>query len=326
MKHTYARIIGTGSCVPNEPITNAMLVERLAAKGIETSDEWIRDRSGITQRYWVNEGQTVSSLAEVAANNALDMAGIGADELDLIIFGTTTSDMMFPSAGCLLQSRIGAKKAAAFDVVAACSGFIYSMTMANAMIQSGQAKNVLVVGGDVISRLLDWNDRTTSVLFGDGAGAVVLQASDDAGILSCKIHSDGDLSSILYSTGVIKNGEIVGNPFISMDGQAVFKNAVKVLGDVALEVLEDADIDIEQLDWFIPHQANIRIMQAAAKRLNVPAEKIIVSVDQHGNTSAASVPLALDMAVRDGRIQKGQVLLLQGVGGGFSWGASLLKF
>ncbi|TDR31090.1 beta-ketoacyl-ACP synthase III [Hydromonas duriensis] len=323
---TYARIIGTGSFVPNEPVSNAMLVERLAKQGIETSDEWIRERTGITQRYWANPDQTTSSLAEVAAKNALEMAGVHAEELDLIIVGTSTGDMMFPSSACLLQSRIGAKKAAAFDVQAACTGFIYALTTANAMIRSGQIKTALVVGAEVISRLLDWSDRTTCVLFGDGAGAVVLQASDEPGVLSCKVHADGDLSTILYSNGVIKNGQIVGHPFITMDGQAVFKNAVKALGDVAIEVLEDARMDVADLDWFIPHQANIRIMQAAAKRLNVPDEKVIVSVNLHGNTSAASVPLALDKAVRDGRIQKGQTLLLQGVGGGFTWGASLLKF
>lgn len=326
MTKIYARIIGTGSFVPNEPITNDMLVERLAKNGIETSDQWIQERTGICQRYWANEGQTASSMGEIAARNAMEMAGISADEIDLVVVATSTGDMLFPSTACLLQSKIGAKKAAAFDVQAACSGFIYALTTANAMIQSGQVKTALVVGAEVISRLLDWNDRTTCVLFGDGAGAVILRASDEPGVLSCRIHSDGDLSHILHSKGVIYNGAIKGEPFIGMDGQAVFKNAVTLLGDVALEVLEDAQLPVEKLDWFIPHQANIRIIQAAAKRLNVPVEKVIVSVNEHGNTSAASVPLALDKAVRDGRIQRGQTMLLQGVGGGFTWGAALIQY
>ena len=326
MTRIYSKILGTGSHVPNSPISNDVLVERLAKNGIETSDEWIRERTGITQRYWASEDQTASSMGEIAARNALEMAGVDAADLDLVIVGTSTGDMMFPSTACLLQSRIGAKKAAAFDVAAACTGFIYALTTANAMIQSGQIKTALVVGAEVISRLLDWNDRTTCVLFGDGAGAVVLQASTEPGIKACRIHADGDLSKILYSPGVIYNGAIKGDPFISMDGQAVFKQAVTVLGDVALEVLGDADMDPQTLDWFIPHQANIRIIQAAAKRLNMPMEKVIVSVNEHGNTSAASVPLALDKAVRDGRIQRGQSILLQGVGGGFTWGAALIEF
>lgn len=326
MQPIYSRIIGTGSYLPNEPITNAMLTEKLAAVGVETSDEWILSRTGISQRHWANSDQTASSLAEVAARHAIEMAGITADQIDLVIVGTSTGDMAFPSTACLLQSRIGATHAAAFDVQAACTGFVYALTTANAMIKSGQIKTALVVGAEVLSRLLDLTDRTTCVLFGDGAGAVILQASTEPGVLTCKVHANGDLSTILNSTGVIKNGNIVGNPFISMDGPAVFKNAVTALGDVALETLEAANMTVDQLDWFIPHQANIRIIQAAAKRVGVPDEKVIVSLNRHGNTSAASVPLALDAAVRDGRIQKGQSVMLQGVGGGFTWGAALLTF
>lgn len=326
MTQVYAKIMGTGSYVPNEPITNEILVERLAKNGIETSDEWIRERTGITQRYWVDDSQAAGSMGAIAAQRALETAGIQADEIDLIIVGTTSPDMTFPSTACLIQSSIGAKRAAAFDVQAACSGFIYSVTIANSMIASGQFKTVLVIGADVVSRLLDWNDRATCVLFGDGAGAVVLQASNTPGVKACRLHADGDLSHILCNPGVIKNGVIAGNPFVEMDGQAVFKQAVTVLGDVALEVLSDADMNVEALDWFIPHQANIRIIQAAAKRLNIPTEKIIVTVNEHGNTSSASVPLALDKAVRDGRIQRGQTILLEGVGGGLSWGAVLVQY
>ena len=322
----YSKIIGTGSYLPNEAVSNDELAARLAKDGVETSDEWIRSRTGITQRHIASPNQTSSDLAMFAAQSALEMAGVGALEIDLIIVATTSPDMTFPSTACILQSKIGADNAAAFDVQAVCSGFVYALTTADAMIRAGQAKKALVVGAEVFSRMLDWRDRGTCVLFGDGAGAVVLSASDEPGILASKIHANGRLNSILQVSSSIQNGQVVGNPYMYMDGQEVFKNAVTALGDVAVEVLESAKMSAEQLDWLIPHQANIRIIQATAKRLDFPMDKVVVTVDQHGNTSAASVPLALDTAVRDGRIQKGHTVLVQGVGGGFTWGANLFRF
>ena len=322
----YSKIIGTGSYLPNEAVTNDELAARLAKDGVETSDEWIRSRTGIEQRYLASPNQTSSDLALFAAQNALEMAEVLPSEIDLIIVATTSPDMTFPSTACLLQAKIGADNAAAFDVQAVCSGFVYALTTADAMIRAGQAKKALVVGSEVFSRMLDWKDRTSCVLFGDGAGAVVLEASEEAGILASRIHSNGCLSSILNVSSSIQGGQVVGNPFMYMDGQAVFKNAVSALGDVAQEVLEAANMSAEQLDWLIPHQANLRIISATAKRLNFPMEKVIVTVNQHGNTSAASVPLAFDTAVRDGRITKGQTVLVQGVGGGFTWGANLFRF
>ena len=322
----YSKIIGTGSYLPNEAVTNDELAARLAKDGVETSDEWIRSRTGIEQRYLASPNQTSSDLALFAAQNALEMAEVLPSEIDLIIVATTSPDMTFPSTACLLQAKIGADNAAAFDVQAVCSGFVYALTTADAMIRAGQAKKALVVGSEVFSRMLDWKDRTSCVLFGDGAGAVVLEASEEAGILASRIHSNGRLSSIFNVYSSIQGGQVVGNPFMYMDGQAVFKNAVSALGDVAQEVLDAANMSAEQLDWLIPHQANLRIMSATAKRLNFPMEKVIVTVNQHGNTSAASVPLAFDTAVRDGRITKGQTVLVQGVGGGFTWGANLFRF
>ena len=322
----YSRIIGTGSYLPNEAVTNDELAARLAKDGVETSDEWIRSRTGIEQRYLASPNQTSSDLALFAAQNALEMAEVLPSEIDLIIVATTSPDMTFPSTACLLQAKIGADNAAAFDVQAVCSGFVYALTTADAMVRAGQAKKALVVGSEVFSRMLDWKDRTSCVLFGDGAGAVVLEASEEAGILASRIHSNGRLSSILNVSSSIQGGKVVGNPFMYMDGQAVFKNAVSALGDVAQEVLDAANMSAEQLDWLIPHQANLRIISATAKRLNFPMDKVIVTVNQHGNTSAASVPLAFDTAVRDGRITKGQTVLVQGVGGGFTWGANLFRF
>ena len=322
----YSKIIGTGSYLPNEAVTNDELAARLAKDGVETSDEWIRSRTGIEQRYLASPNQTSSDLALFAAQNALEMAEVLPSEIDLIIVATTSPDMTFPSTACLLQAKIGADNAAAFDVQAVCSGFVYALTTADAMIRAGQAKKALVVGSEVFSRMLDWKDRTSCVLFGDGAGAVVLEASEEAGILASRIHSNGRLSSILNVSSSIQGGKVVGNPFMYMDGQAVFKNAVSALGDVAQEVLEAANMSAEQLDWLIPHQANLRIIAATAKRLDFPMDKVIVTVNQHGNTSAASVPLAFDTAVRDGRITKGQTVLVQGVGGGFTWGANLFRF
>lgn len=322
----YSRIIGTGSYLPNEAVTNDELAARLAKDGVETSDEWIRSRTGIEQRYLASPNQTSSDLALFAAQNALEMAEVLPSEIDLIIVATTSPDMTFPSTACLLQAKIGADNAAAFDVQAVCSGFVYALTTADAMVRAGQAKKALVVGSEVFSRMLDWKDRTSCVLFGDGAGAVVLEASEEAGILASRIHSNGRLSSILNVSSSIQGGKVVGNPFMYMDGQAVFKNAVSALGDVAQEVLDAANMNAEQLDWLIPHQANLRIIAATAKRLDFPMDKVIVTVNQHGNTSAASVPLAFDTAVRDGRITKGQTVLVQGVGGGFTWGANLFRF
>ena len=322
----YAKIIGTGSYLPNEAVTNDELAARLAKDGVETSDEWIRSRTGIAQRHLASPNQTSSDLGMFAAISALEMANIAALDLDLIIVATTSPDMTFPSTACLLQAKIGADRAAAFDVQAVCSGFVYALTTADSMIRSGQVKNALVVGAEVFSRMLDWRDRSTCVLFGDGAGAVVLSASEEPGILASRIHANGRLSTILQVSSSIQNGQVVGNPYMYMDGHAVFKNAVTALGDVAVEVLNAANMQTEQLDWLIPHQANIRIIQATAKRLDFPMDKVVVTVDQHGNTSAASVPLALDTAVRDGRIQKGQTVLVQGVGGGFTWGANLFRF
>ena len=325
-KPIYAQIIGTGRCLPNEPISNEVLVERMARQGVETSDEWIRERSGITQRYWANDDQPVSVLSEIAARNALEMAGDSAEELDFIIIGSSTPDMIFPSAACLVQAKLGAKNAFAMDVQAACTGFVYALSVANSMIQSGQIKTALVIGAETISDVLDEQDRTTAVLFGDGAGAVVVRASDEPGILACKLHSDGELANVLYGDAKIRQGKVMGDPRIKMDGQAVFKTAVTVLPECAEETLAAVNMPIEQLDWYIPHQANIRIIQSACKRLGFPMEKTVVTVDQHGNTSAASVPLALDTAVRDGRIKKGQTVLMQGVGGGFTWGSVLMRF
>ncbi|GHA74343.1 3-oxoacyl-[acyl-carrier-protein] synthase 3 [Formosimonas limnophila] len=326
MTQRYSKIIGTGRFLPNSPVSNDELAARLAKSNIETSDAWIRERTGIAQRYIANSDQTTSELGAHAARAALEMAGVEATEIDLIIVATSTPDMTFPSTACLLQAKIGATGCAAFDVQAVCSGFVYALATADALIKAGQARTALVVGAEVFSRLLDWTDRTTCVLFGDGAGAVVLQASDEPGILANRLHARGDLSNILCATGTVSHGVVQGHPFLYMDGQAVFKQAVTVLGEVANEVLDGAHMTADQIDWLIPHQANIRILQATAKRLGVSMDKVITTVDLHGNTSAASVPMALDVAVRDGRIQKGHHVLMQGVGGGFTWGANLFKF
>lgn len=318
----YARLIGTGSCLPGKPVTN----DDLAARGIDTSDEWITTRTGIRSRYLAEPGVTSSQLGLAAAQRALEMAGIDARELDLIIVATSTPDFIFPSTACLIQGQLGNKGAAAFDVQAVCSGFTYALGIADKFIRSGSHKKALVIGAEVFSRILDWSDRGTCVLFGDGAGAVVLEASDRPGILSTALHADGSMSSILNVPGQVCAGQVTGDPFLRMDGQAVFKFAVRVLTEVAEEVCQIAGMQTADVDWLIPHQANIRIIEATGKRLGIPRDKVIVTVDRHGNTSAASVPLALDEAVRDGRIQRGQKVLLEGVGGGFAWGAALLEF
>lgn len=318
----YARLIGTGSCLPGNPVSN----DDLAARGIDTNDEWIVTRTGIRSRYLAEPGTTSSELGLIAAQRALEMAGIAASELDLIIVATSTPDFIFPSTACLIQGKLGNRGATAFDVQAVCAGFTYALGIAEKFIISGSHKKALVIGAEIFSRILDWNDRGTCVLFGDGAGAVVLEASEKPGILATAMHADGSQNSILNVPGQICGGQVTGDPFLRMDGQAVFKFAVRVLADIAEEVCQSAGVPTSDVDWLIPHQANIRIIDATGKKLGIGRERVIVTVDRHGNTSAASVPLALDEAVRDGRIQRGQKVLLEGVGGGFTWGAALLEF
>lgn len=318
----FARVIGTGSYLPGNPVTN----NDLAARGIDTNDEWIVTRTGIRSRHLAEPGTTSSELGLLAAQRALEMAGIAASELDLIIVATSTPDFIFPSTACLIQGKLGNKGAAAFDVQAVCAGFTYALGIAEKFIRSGSHKKALVIGAEVFSRILDWQDRGTCVLFGDGAGAVVLEAAEKPGILATAMHADGSQSGILNVPGQICGGQVTGDPFLRMDGQSVFKFAVRVLAEIAEEVCQEAGIQTGEVDWLIPHQANIRIIDATGKKLGIDREKVIVTVDRHGNTSAASVPLALDEAVRDGRIQRGQKVLLEGVGGGFTWGAALLEF
>jgi 3-oxoacyl-[acyl-carrier-protein] synthase-3 len=318
----FARLIGTGSYLPGLPVSN----DDLAARGIATSDEWIVTRTGIRSRYLAEPGTTSSELGLIAAQRALEMAGIAGSELDLIIVATSTPDFIFPSTACLIQGKLGNKGAAAFDVQAVCAGFTYALGIAEKFIRSGSHKKALVIGAEVFSRILDWNDRGTCVLFGDGAGAVVLEASEKPGILATAMHADGSQNGILNVPGQICGGQVTGDPFLRMDGQAVFKFAVRVLADIAEEVCQAAGLQTCEVDWLIPHQANIRIIEATGRKLGVDRNKVIVTVVRHGNTSAASVPLALDEAVRDGRIQRGQKVLLEGVGGGFTWGAALLEF
>ena len=321
---SFSRIIGTGSYLPPHRVSNDELVAQLAQDGIESSNDWIVERTGIHARHFVDEQTKTSDLAAIAARNALQMAGIDAKDLDLIIVATSTPDMIFPSTACIVQNKIGANGCPAFDVQAVCTGFIYALSVADAMIRAGSAKNALVIGAEVFSRLLNFKDRTTCVLFGDGAGAVVLQASDTPGILSSSLHADGKHVDVLCVPGTVVNGHISGSPLLTMDGQAVFKLAVGLLEKAALSVLEKAGRSKQDIDWLIPHQANIRIMQSTAKKLALPMDKVVVTVHDHGNTSAASIPLAFDHAMRSGQIKKGETLLLEGVGGGFTWGAVLL--
>ncbi|MDL5032901.1 beta-ketoacyl-ACP synthase III [Pelomonas sp. APW6] len=320
----YSRILGTGSYLPEQRLTNADLAAQLARDGVETSDEWIVERTGIRARHFAAPDQTSSDLALPAARAALEAAGVAAEEIDLIIVATSTPDMVFPSTACLLQQKLGIAGCAAFDVQAVCSGFVYGLTVADAMIKSGAASKALVIGAETFSRILDFKDRTTCVLFGDGAGAVVLGASETPGLLASQLHADGRHVDILCTPGTVSGGQVLGHPLLKMDGQAVFKLAVGVLEKVARAVLEKAGKTDADIDWLIPHQANIRIMQGTAKKLKLPLEKLVVTVDQHGNTSAASIPLALDAAVRSGQIKKGDTVMLEGVGGGFTWGAVLL--
>ena len=318
----FARIAGVGSYLPGQPVSNLDLI----ARGIDTSEDWIVSRTGIKSRHLADGGVTSSALAFEASRKALASANVGADEIDLIIVATSTPDFIFPSTACLLQQKLGNVGAMAFDIQAVCSGFVYALSVAEKFIRSGSHRKALVVGAEVFSRILDWDDRATCVLFGDGAGAVVLEASEKPGILATAAHADGSHHGILSVPGSVSGGKVTGDPFLRMDGQAVFKFAVRVLADVAKECCTSVGISSTDLDWLIPHQANIRIIESTSKKLGLPAEKVIVTVDQHGNTSAASIPLALDAAVRDGRVQRGQKIMLEGVGGGFTWGAVLLEF
>ena len=322
----YSRISGTGSFLPPRRLTNADLVAELAAQGVDSSDDWIVERTGIRARHFADPGVGSSDLGLHAAQRAIQAAGCQPSDIDLIIVATSTPDMVFPSTAALLQSKLGIVGCPVFDVQAVCSGFIYAMTVADAMIKTGTAKRALVIGAEVFSRILDFKDRTTCVLFGDGAGAVVLEASSTPGILATDIHADGKYSELLCVPGHVSGGAILGDPVLKMDGQAVFKLAVGVLEETALASLSKAGLSATDIDWLVPHQANIRIMQSTARKLKMPMEKVIVTVDQHGNTSAASIPLALDHGVRSGQITKGQTLMLEGVGGGFTWGSVLLKY
>ena len=322
----YSRITGTGSYLPPNRLTNEALAAQLALDGVETSDQWIVERTGIKARHFAAPDVVSSDLALVAAKRALEAADVDAANIDLIIVATSTPDMVFPSTACLLQQKLGVHGCAAFDVQAVCAGFVYALTVADSMIRTGAARKALVVGAEVFSRILDFKDRTTCVLFGDGAGAVVLEASDTPGILASELHADGRYVDILCVPGTVSGGKVIGDPLLKMDGPAVFKLAVGVLEDVARSVLEKAGRTTEDLDWLIPHQANIRIMQGTAKRMKLSMDKLIVTVHEHGNTSAASVPLALDESVRNGKIKSGDTVLLEGVGGGFTWGAVLLDF
>jgi len=321
---TYSRITGTGSFLPEKVLSNHDL-----EKMVETSDQWIKDRTGISKRHIAAEGETTCDLAEAAARNALEAADVAASEIDLVIVATTTADKVFPSTACLLQKRLGIHGPAAFDVQAVCSGFIYAITVADKFIRSGSTKRALVVGAETLSRITNWEDRGTCVLFGDGAGAVVLEASDEPGILSTHLHADGSYDEMLHvPAGISTNYDLVkqGKAFMEMQGNDVFKMAVRTLGRIVDETLAANNMDKSDIDWLVPHQANIRIINATAKKLNMPMDKVVVTVDEHGNTSAASVPLALDVAVRDGRIKKNDTVLLEAFGGGFTWGSVLLKF
>ena len=315
----YSRILGTGSFLPPRIVTNDEFAARL-----DTSDAWIRERTGIVQRHIADESQTSSDLALEASRRALAAAGVAADEIDLIVLATSTPDFVFPSTACLLQAKLGIKGCPAFDVQAVCSGFVYALASADSFIRGGMYKRALVVGAEVFSRILDWNDRGTCVLFGDGAGAVVLGAAESPGVHATVLHADGSQANMLSVPGNVCGGKIIGSPLLQMNGQGVFKYAVRVLDEVARETMVAAGMDLSQVDWLIPHQANVRILEATARKLGLPQERLVVTVDHHGNTSAASIPLALDEWVRAGRIRPGHRVLMQGVGGGFTWGATLV--
>jgi 3-oxoacyl-[acyl-carrier-protein] synthase-3 len=317
----YSKIIGTGSYLPQKILTNKD-IEAV----VDTTDDWIVSRSGIKQRHIAADSEVTSDLAEKASRSAIERSGLTCEDIDLIIVATTTPDMVFPSTACILQSKLDISECPAFDIQAVCSGFVYALNIADLFIKSGQAKNALIVGAEVYSRILNWNDRTTCVLFGDGAGAVVVSGAERPGILKTSLHAKGTLSKHLCVPGWVNRGEVSGSPLLQMDGGVVFKFAVKVFEETANELLDATGKKIEDLDWFIPHQANIRIMESTAKKLKLPLNKLVATVDHHGNTSAASIPLALDEAVRDGRVKQGDLILVAGVGGGFTWGGALLEF
>lgn len=321
----YSTIVGTGSFLPPRIVSNDELAAELAQRDIVTSDEWIVERTGIRQRHIAERGVTTSMLATEAARRAIEDAGLQPGDIDLIVVATSTPDFVFPSTACLVQDKLGIKGGAAFDVQAVCSGFVYALTTADSFVRAGRSRHALVIGAEVFSRILDWNDRSTCVLFGDGAGAVVLSASDEPGILAAQLRADGSQTKILCAAGNVAYGEVVGDPFLRMDGQAVFKQAVTVLDRSARDVCDEAGLTLDDIDLLIPHQANVRILNFLARKLNLPAEKLVVTVDRHANTSAASVPLALDAARREGRVPAGCTVLMQGVGGGFTWGSVLAR-
>ena len=324
---SHSRIAGTGSYLPPRRVSNAELAAELATRGLETSDEWIVERTGIRARHFAAPEISASDLAVEAARHAIEASGLKPEDIELIILATSTPDMVFPSTASIVQRKLGITNGCpAFDVQAVCSGFVYALTVADAMLRTGTARHALVVGAEVFSRILDFNDRTTCVLFGDGAGAVVLSGSDTPGILATDLHADGRYLELLCTPGTVSGGDVLGTPFLKMDGQAVFKLAVRVLEEAARAVLAKAGRTEADIDWLIPHQANIRIMEGTARKLKLPGEKLVRTVDQHGNTSAASIPLALDHAVRQGQVQPGDTLLLEGVGGGFTWGAVLIDY
>ncbi|CAG7598526.1 beta-ketoacyl-ACP synthase III [Candidatus Vallotia tarda] len=325
MAHFYSRVLGTGSYLPRIYVTNQMLAKKLAQHGIETSDEWIVARTGIHSRYFAPPEQATSDLALIAARRAIVESSIDLQAIELIIVATSTPDFIFPSTACLVQAKLGIHNgSAAFDVQAVCSGFAYALAIADGLIRSGMYRNALVIGAETFSRLLDFKDRNTCILFGDGAGAVVLTASDRPGMLSSALHADGRHAHILCAPGNVSGGIVHGSALLHMDGPAVFKLAVNILEKVAREALAKADMSADQIDWLIPHQANIRIMRGICRKLGLPLERMIVTLSEHGNTSAASIPLALDVAVHDGRIKSGDRVLIEGVGGGFTWGAVII--
>lgn len=321
---TYSRIAGTGSYLPEKVVTNKDL-----EKTMETSDEWIRERTGICRRHIAAEDETCSDMALVAAERAIEMAGIEASDLDLIIIGTVTPDKVFPSTACIVQRRLGVSGCPALDIQAACSGFIYGLDLARRHIETGGARNALVIGSETLSKVTNWEDRSTAVLFGDGAGAVILQAADEPGIISTHIHSDGEFEDLLeIPYGISSAYDVIqaGKAYIQMQGNAVFRKAVGTLGSMAKETLNGNGVDKKDLDWLVPHQANLRIISAAAKKVDLPMERVVVTVDEHANTSSASIPLALDTAIRDGRIRRGQMLLFEAFGAGFTWGSALVRY
>lgn len=323
MTPRFAKIVGTGRYLPPDPVSNDELARRLAEQGVQTSDAWITERTGIRQRHLAAADVGCSQLATAAAREALAAADLQPSDIDLIVVATSTPDWVFPSTACLVQKALGHPGGAAFDVQAVCSGFTYGMAIADSMIRTGGAHRALVIGSEVFSRILDWSDRGTCVLFGDGAGAVVLAADSSPGILASRLHADGRHEDILRTAGNVCGGGIAGHPYLTMDGKAVFRLAISVLDSVARETVAAAGLTLADVDWLIPHQANLRILHATARKLGMPEDKVIVTVDTHANTSAASIPLALDVAVRDGRIKAGQNVLMEGVGGGFTWGAVL---